>query len=168
MSETLQSLNPTLVYEGSVYEISTGRITRIVWTETEANLNLQPQEGEAILIGHYDTRTHYVVDGAVVARPDMPIPQSIEVNGTQTITVPEGAFVRHPGVKVGTINGESIDVAPPLNADGYEIVIRAFPYRDHVLTVNLPTLERAKRAAKDALHNAFETRVLKLKEGYHP
>src|SRR5215207_3423159 len=161
MSEPLQ-------FYGAVYEIGTGRITRIVQAATQEILEQQPHAGEDLINGQYDARTQYVVDGEIVSRPPLDVPASLEISTQQSVTIPEGAFVKGFGVGSGIVTGGSITVAAPTTAEGYQIVIRAFPFLDHVLTVRLPALERAKINAIETLQNALNTRVLKLKEGYHP
>src|SRR5215204_3097833 len=159
MSEPLQ-------FYGAVYEIETGRITRIVQAATQEILEQQPHPGEALVDGQPDARTQYVVDGEIVSRPPMDVPASLEISEPQSVTIPEGAFVKGFGLGSGIVTGGSITVAAPKTVEGYQIVIRAFPFLDHVLTVRPPALERAKINAFDALQSALNTRVLKLKEGY--
>src|SRR5215207_4227815 len=161
MSEPLQ-------FYGAVYEIETGRITRIVQTATQEILEQQPQPGEALIDGQPDARIKYVVDGEIVSRPSMDVPASLEISAPQNVTIPEGAFVKGFGVGSGIVTGGNITAVAPTTVEGYQIVIRAFPFLDHILTVRLPALERAKMNAIDTLQNAINTRVLKLKEGYHP
>src|SRR5215207_900073 len=161
MSEPLQ-------FYGAVYEIETGRITRIVQAATQEILGQQPHIGEALIDGQPDARIKYVVDGEIVSRPSMDVPASLEISEPQSVTIPEGAFVKGFGVGSGIVTGGSITAVAPNTLEGYQIVIRAFPFLDHVITVLPPTLERAKMSALDTLQNALNTRVLKLKEGYHP
>lgn len=80
----------------------------------------------------------YVADGAVSARPTMDLPEtvSLPVGETRELSVPLGARLIIDGDEVGACNDGVLTIAGEMT-DTYRLDVRAWPYRDHTMTVTV-------------------------------
>lgn len=118
--------------EWTIYKTATGRIDRVfLGDEITAAWNVH--EGESLIEGRVDpkiTLTHYVVDGAIVARPALPAwnKTSITADGVDTATMNVGvpAKVSVNGVDYD-VPGGVIEIISNVPAT-YQVVVEAFPF----------------------------------------
>lgn len=80
---------------------------------------------------HVDPTLAYVVDGAVVARPDLPAFDKVEIRAdgedAATLVLPEPMIVAIDGVPHGPT--DRIEIVSPMPAT-YRVTIQHFPFRD--------------------------------------
>lgn len=125
-----------------VYNNNTGEIIRWGWCSIgDANLQVQENSEERLLIGIADNKLKYVVNNELVDRPSMGV--SID-----TITVIEGRIITITGVPTGAdiwVDGEKFNLAVgetvlelSFDVEGkYQIRINSFPYQDWERTVTV-------------------------------
>lgn len=114
-------------------EPATGRI--VVSREMprdEFSEDLIPDDVQAIETDlHADPRLAYVVDGAVVARPELPAFDKLAIRAdgedAASLVLPEPMIVAIDGVPHGPT--DRIEIASPMAAT-YRVAIAHFPYRD--------------------------------------
>lgn len=80
---------------------------------------------------HVDPTLAYVVEGAIVARPDLPAFDKVEIRAdgedAATLVLPESMIVAIDGVPHGPT--DRIEIASPMAAT-YRVTIQHFPFRD--------------------------------------
>ncbi len=120
------------------FEPSTGRILQAGHCAA-TDLAHQTFPGAALMLGHGDPQTDYVDRDlyAVRVRPSLAIPltATLTVGETLAIALPVDAQVEVDGVIMHLPAGEHV-----LSAEWpgtYAVVIRAWPYRDHALSVEV-------------------------------
>jgi hypothetical protein len=123
----------TVSHNSIVYEASTGRITGVF--VASGPLPPQAKTGELEITGYVETidykYVHYVQNGVVISRPEMPISQT-----GNTLTVPTGTefSVRGPAsidevAQDGTLEFEFSEPGT------YVVTLRKFPYLDAEVTL---------------------------------
>jgi len=116
----------------TVFEESTGRILRsgIAPNENAALAQAGPNEGT--LLAPADDAIGYVLDGALVQRPEIDLPEivNLTINGVLTVSnAPAGAEILVDGSLVGLTDGFGLDVSFEFDGE-YSFEIRVpFPYR---------------------------------------
>ena len=123
-------MTPYTIYEAS------GRILRTGYCPTD-HVELQVQDGESALLVESNDAAQYVVDGAVVDRPDMGVtlPTTATADGTtETIiaAVPIGAHVHvfGPTSMDGTTEAAGDVVLTFALPGDYTVSILCFPFVD--------------------------------------
>lgn len=122
----------------TVFELSGGFIKRSGGCSDAAHVALQPQPGEGVVVGQSARGdTHYVVAGAVVARPNFPLPETLElsVGVDQSYTLPPGVVVKAFGSAATLEDGQLVISAE--FAGRYEMEFVLWPYRDHTMIVTV-------------------------------
>ena len=121
---------------------STGRVLRAGLC-APGDLPLQARSGEFVLEGQANDVLHYVVDGAVMPRPVMPIMfdnATVPADGASTVTftgVPAGANARVSGPAIDAFTVPDGVVVMTFDAPGaYVVGIEKFPYRDFEVVIN--------------------------------
>lgn len=133
-----------------IYHLASGQILRrITAIQTVADANLQ--DGEALIKQSVEADlnapladTHYIAEGAVVARPNMP---DLPTQGIASMTVDLGSFPPNWLCTIINEDGDAYVWTPDMGTTltledpgSYEITVTApFPYRpiiNHVITVS--------------------------------
>jgi len=109
-----------------IFHQGLGVITRVIDAPALSMAQLQLQPGEGLLEGDADDRANYVLDNAIVPRPEMPV----EVSGN-TLSVPAGTefSVRGPAFMSGIATDGVLEFE--FSEPGrYTIHLANWPYRD--------------------------------------
>jgi len=116
----------------SVYKESTGRVIRSGTAPNKSAAMAQAGLNEHILLVPADDATAFVLDGALVQRPEIDLPEAVSLAINEVLTIgnaPAGVEVLVDGSLIGLTDGFALDVSFEL--DGvYALEIRApFPYQ---------------------------------------
>lgn len=122
----------------TVFELSGGFIKRSGGCSDAAHVALQPQPGEGVVVGQSARGdTHYVAAGIVIERPNLPLPETLElsVGVDQSYTLPPGVVVKAFGSAATLEDGQLVISAE--FAGRYEMEFVLWPYRDHTMIVTV-------------------------------
>lgn len=114
----------------TIYNPATGEIIRS-GSCTESDVELQPQEGEALVRGAANDLLHYVVDGVIVDRPTFSISKTEivadDVDGAVIANLPDPVTVKVDGIAY-EVTGGAVSISSPTPAT-YKVEIDHFPYQ---------------------------------------
>lgn len=114
----------------TIYEPTTGQILRS-GACIASDLELQLQEGEALVLGSSDDLTHYVLDGEIVDRPTFSISKTEivadDVDEAVIANLPDPVTITVDGVPY-EVAGGTLAITSPMPA-AYKIEIDHWPYR---------------------------------------
>ena len=122
----------------TIYSVETGRIVRCGGCSSFEDIKLQPSPGEGVFVGQSARGdTHYVVAGIVIERPNLPLPETLElsVGVDQSYTLPPGVVVKAFG-STTTLEGGQIVISAEF-AGRYKMEFVLWPYRDHTMIVTV-------------------------------
>jgi hypothetical protein len=122
----------------TVFNLDSGFIKRSGGCPNAADAALQPQLGEGVIVGQAARGdTHYVAEGVVIARPAIPLPETLElsVGVDQSYALPPGVVVKAFG-STTTLEGGQLVLSAEF-AGRYEMQFVLWPYRDHTMTVTV-------------------------------
>jgi len=114
-----------------IYWIGTGRVERVIFAPSSEYAELQLVPGQGFVQGTGDDTTHYVLNGAVTLRPEMPVSQF-----GNALNVPPGTefSVRGPASMDGVATDGTLEFefAEP---GTYTVTLRKFPFLDREVTL---------------------------------
>ena len=125
---------------GTIYNMETGEISRVVYAPSKQDIELQCDTDETVIFSVVDGQQSYIQNGQITARPQMPAIQvsSTKVNVGEAVVItslPENCQVYGPG-----LNGqlEDTELTWISQVPGtFNIDVMHFPDRPETITVEV-------------------------------
>lgn len=128
---------------GTIYNASTGEISRVVYAPSRQDIQLQCDTDETVIFSVVDGQQSYIKDGQIAVRPKMPTIQvsSTKVNVGEPVTLtnlPAGCQVYGPGLN-GQLDDTELTWTSQV-AGTFTIDVMHFPDQPEAITIEVCNL----------------------------